>query len=211
VTVELLNYTVNRINGAKLVLDPYPHLYLTEIFEPRFYTNCILNKLPPTSAYNKYTNGRHQIHIAGRQGHGPQGQNRLGRPEGKLDKAKAKLLDVAFWTDFAKLFASQELTRAWLQKFYPTLRHRDLMRRLQDMPKNFFYSMALGRDLRGYSIGPHTDTADKWVTTLYYLPRCVCVSHATEAALLVGSARTSLALCGCPSTSAAACSAVHHS
>ena len=65
--MELLNYTVNRINGAKLVLDPYPHLYLTEIFEPRFYTNCILNKLPPTTAYNKYTNGRHQIHIAGRQ------------------------------------------------------------------------------------------------------------------------------------------------
>ena len=44
---------------------------------------------------------------------------------------------------------------------------------MQDMPKNYFYSMALGRDLKGYSIGPHTDTADKWVTTLYYLPRYV--------------------------------------
>jgi hypothetical protein len=31
----------------------------------------------------------------------------LGRPEGKLDRAKARLLDVPFWTDFAKLFASQ--------------------------------------------------------------------------------------------------------
>jgi len=40
-------------------------------------------------------------------------------------------MDVPFWTDFAKLFASQELTRAWLNKFYPTLRHRDLMRRMQ--------------------------------------------------------------------------------
>ena len=57
---------------------------------------------------------------------------------------------------------------------------------MQDMPKNYFYSMALGRDLKGYSIGPHTDTADKWVTTLYYLPRyvlsrsvCVCLCTLT--------------------------------
>jgi hypothetical protein len=73
--------------------------------------------------------------------------------------------------------AGQELTLAWLHKFYPTLRNRDLMERMRNMPKNYFYSMALGRDLRGYSIGPHTDTADKWVTTLYYLPRYDLTPH----------------------------------
>lgn len=41
--------------------------------------------------------------------------------------------------------AGQELTLAWLHKFYPTLRNRDLMERMQNMPTNFFYSMALVR------------------------------------------------------------------
>ena len=98
--------------------------------------------------------------------------DRVGRPKGSLDPGKAKLMDVRFWTDFAKLFANKELGQTWLAKFYPTLQYRNIERRM-DVPwgKNYWYTMSLGRDLKGYSIGPHTDTADKWVTTLYFLPK----------------------------------------
>eukprot|EP00976_Prorocentrum_cordatum_P091988 1188745-Prorocentrum_minimum.AAC.2 len=41
-TQALLDYTINRIRTAELHLDPYPHLYLTKIFEPSFYQNCLL-------------------------------------------------------------------------------------------------------------------------------------------------------------------------
>jgi hypothetical protein len=67
-------------------------------------------KLPPTAAYTKlpHTLGeRFFLHIAGRQGHGPQGMSRRGELGGKLDQAKARLVDVPFWTEFAQLFASQ--------------------------------------------------------------------------------------------------------
>jgi hypothetical protein len=49
VNVALLNYTVNRINEAKLVLTPYPHVYITDIFDPRFYRDCILVRFPSPS------------------------------------------------------------------------------------------------------------------------------------------------------------------
>lgn len=42
----LLSYTVNRINEAKLVMTPYPHVYITDIFEPNFYRDCILVRCP---------------------------------------------------------------------------------------------------------------------------------------------------------------------
>eukprot|EP00959_Pyramimonas_sp_CCMP1952_P277100 5792474-Pyramimonas_sp.AAC.1 len=97
--------------------------------------------------------------------------DRVGRPKGKLDAAKAKLMDVGFWTEFAKLFANKELGQTWLAKFYPTLQYRKIEQRMNQWGKSYWYTMSLGRDLKGYNIGPHTDTADKWVTTLFYLPK----------------------------------------
>lgn len=130
-------------------------------------------RLPPTEAYQQLPNNRNrnQIPISGKYGHGPAGMNRVGRPEGSLDPKKARLMDVEFWTNFAKLFGSEPMMKTWLSKFYPTLQHRSVAARVGNMRKNYYYVMALGRDLRGYSIGPHTDTADKWVTTLFYLPK----------------------------------------
>jgi len=172
-TQSLLDYTIERIRNAQLHLDPFPHLYLTKIFEPTFYQNCLLARLPPTQAYEQLPNNRdrNQIPLAGKFGHGPQSMDRVGRPKGSLDAKKAKLMDVRFWTEFARLFANKELGQTWLAKFYPTLQHRNIERRINTWGKSYWYTMSLGRDLKGYSIGPHTDTADKWVTTLYYLPK----------------------------------------
>lgn len=41
-TSALLNYTLRRIQNAKLSLEPYPHLYVNHVFEPSFYKECIL-------------------------------------------------------------------------------------------------------------------------------------------------------------------------
>ena len=56
---------------------------------------------------------------------------------------------------------------------------------------NFWYTLALGRDLRGYNIGPHTDTSDKWVTTLYYLPDSNAQTELGTAVVASKSGRTS--------------------
>mmetsp|Transcript_40061 Transcript_40061/g.55664 ORF Transcript_40061/g.55664 Transcript_40061/m.55664 type:complete len:457 (+) Transcript_40061:219-1589(+) len=170
---KLLNYTINRIQSTPLVLEPYPHLYVTKVFEPNFYQNCLLPRLPPNEAYSPLPNNpdRTQIPFSGKYGYGPQAMNRVGRPIGELEPEKAAVMDVDFWTNFGKLFASEQMIKVWLFKFYPTTKNRDVMKRLKKIDKTYWYMMSLGRDLRGYSIGPHTDTADKWVTTLYYLAR----------------------------------------
>jgi len=172
-TQKLLDYTIQRIRNAELHLDPYPHLYLTRVFEPSFYQNCLLARLPPTAAYEQLPNNRdrNQIPISGKFGHGPQAMDRVGRPKGKLSGAKAKLMDVQFWTEFGRLFANKQLGQTWLQKFYPTLQYRKIEDRINNWGSQYWYTMSLGRDLKGYNIGPHTDTADKWVTTLFYLPK----------------------------------------
>ena len=40
-----------------------------------------------------------------------------------------------------------------------------------DMLSDSYYFMELTRDVKGFSVGPHTDSQAKWVTTLFYLPR----------------------------------------
>ncbi|KAK3260133.1 hypothetical protein CYMTET_30894 [Cymbomonas tetramitiformis] len=181
ITKELLAYTVNRIQSTKLSMDPYPHIYISGIFEPQFYNDCILKKLPKTDTYESLPNNRDRklIPFTGKWGSGPRGMNRVGRPQGKFPEEKAAKLDVDFWTKFGETFGGSEMVRSWVDKFHPTLQHR---RNMADrvgpaqkvspslIEKKFWYTLSLGRDIKGYNIGPHTDTSDKWVTTLYYLP-----------------------------------------
>ena len=35
---------------------------------------------------------------------------------------------------------------------------------------DFYYELSMNRDLKGYGIKPHTDSSNKWVTTLFFLP-----------------------------------------
>ena len=83
-------------------------------------------------------------------------------------KADARhYIDQDFWEDWARFFGGREIMQAWLVKFkrVVTKRNLDYTTRSQ-----FYYFMELNRDITGYTIGPHTDSENKWVTTLYYLP-----------------------------------------
>lgn len=108
--------------------------------------------------YNRLPNDRYQLTVQGKY-FGP----------GKKRNPKIPIKSRHFWNDFAVAFGGEAMVRLWLEKFDATLRHRQFQYR--EAPKAFYYSFDIGRDKRGYEIGPHTDTMDKWVTTLYYLPR----------------------------------------
>lgn len=76
-----------------------------------------------------------------------------------LRQIDQKKLNAAFWKDFAQKFSGPDITRVWLNKFQSTVGNREI-----DWRKNedkFWYSLKLGRDFKGYEIGPHTDTLDK--------------------------------------------------
>lgn len=115
--------------------------------------------------YNRLPNDRYQLTIQGKY-FGP----------GRKRNPKIPVKSRHFWNDFAVAFGGEAMVRLWLEKFDVTLRHRQFSHR--DAPKAFFYSFDIGRDKRGYEIGPHTDTMDKWVTTLFYIPRSSAQSQA---------------------------------
>ena len=108
--------------------------------------------------YTRLPNDRYQLTVQGKY-FGP----------GKKRNPKIPARSRQFWNDFAVGFGGDAMVRTWLNKFDVTLRHRQFAH--QDAPKAFYYSFDIGRDKRGYEIGPHTDTMDKWITTLFYLPR----------------------------------------
>ena len=165
---------------SALTMKPYPHLYVKPVFRPDFY-NCIMSHIPPSSiterVYNRLPNDRYQLTIQGKY-FGP----------GKKRNPKIPTRSRHFWNDFAVAFGGEAMVRLWLEKFDVTLRHRQFSYR--DAPKAFYYSFDIGRDKRGYEIGPHTDTMDKWVTTLYYLPRSAAQSSAGTCVVKSKSGKT---------------------
>lgn len=161
---EYVQYTLDRIANAPLNMVPYPHVYITKIFHQEFYA-CLLAHLPERSVtdevYSRYKKTqRYQMEFSGCT------REKFSRSS-CIDKIDQRKINATFWKDFATKFSGPEMTRVWLSKFQTTVGNREV-----DWRKNedqFWYSLKLGRDFKGYEIGPHTDTLDKWVTTLYYL------------------------------------------
>eukprot|EP00740_Mantoniella_antarctica_P002682 CAMPEP_0181361166 /NCGR_PEP_ID=MMETSP1106-20121128/7121_1 /TAXON_ID=81844 /ORGANISM="Mantoniella antarctica, Strain SL-175" /LENGTH=191 /DNA_ID=CAMNT_0023474621 /DNA_START=609 /DNA_END=1184 /DNA_ORIENTATION=- len=83
---------------------------------------------------------------------------------------------IRFWSDFSQAVEEQNLKGAWLEKFDQVLKKRPTSKQATSdviasaQSAKSFYRLDLNRDLGGYSIGPHTDTLGKLITTLYYLP-----------------------------------------
>mmetsp|Transcript_10109 Transcript_10109/g.21074 ORF Transcript_10109/g.21074 Transcript_10109/m.21074 type:complete len:295 (-) Transcript_10109:427-1311(-) len=164
----LYNYTLNKVQTAKIALKPFPHVYIKDIFKPSFYP-CILNKLPDgtvnhaDSPYSKDKSQRYLVKLMGRAG-----QPLLDTNDRDFSEAAAQAIDFKWWSDFGQLLATRELARAWVKLFDTTTGRR--YNETATPTIKWMYRMELSRDMSGYRIGPHTDTDKKWVTTLYYLP-----------------------------------------
>ncbi|KAK3267181.1 hypothetical protein CYMTET_24249 [Cymbomonas tetramitiformis] len=165
IDLELYNYTLNKVKNAKVLKEPFPHVFIEDIFQPDFYP-CILNKLPDgkrRGPYKSFKSERYLVKLADRTGVQLQPGARDYR------EATAKALDINFWTEFTEMFANPELGRQWVETLGASTSKR-YDPQGEDKKIRFVYRMDLSRDLSGYEIGPHTDTDFKWVTTLFYLP-----------------------------------------
>ncbi|KAK3263080.1 hypothetical protein CYMTET_28096 [Cymbomonas tetramitiformis] len=186
-----LEYTINRLRNSTVSMSPYPHLHVVDVFEPGYYSNCILHYMPPDNlpatedVYSKINKNqpRYGLKIAGQRGPGVLGHQRSteGSPFKPLTGAILKNAEPTqsggagfvhqFWVEFGKAFGSAELRDLFLDKFAPTLKTRGINLDVVKKNKNAFFALDLSRDLAGYAIGAHTDSRSKLVTTLFYLPR----------------------------------------
>ena len=164
VTAEDGAYTVNRIRTAKLSRNPYPHVYIKDVYPPRVYA-CMRRYMPggddadSLTGIMKRTQKKPRFAIPLRDAKGP------FKNTARNTVVKA-LPNPDFWHAFAWHLGSNKVKEAWLYVFRQTLNKRVGRMRSNKM----YYSMDLTRDLTGYNIRPHRDTPNKYVTTLYYLP-----------------------------------------
>lgn len=152
-----LPHVIERLRASEVLLDPYPHYYLEDVF-PNEYYQSMLRCLPGSDVYEnlyvvtdlKLDHFRH-------------------RDQRDLNEGWADLLpdDIrSFWAAFNEWFMGPELARTVLHTFAGPMRERFGDER--SWPEVSIEAQFI-RHRAGYFLGPHSDLYTKLVVLLLYL------------------------------------------
>ena len=140
-----------RIGEAPLRNDPFPHLYVDQVFPGEFHA-ALRAALPPDDAYGSLSD---------------LGAVAPGRyPERGIIPLGGDSLD-AVWQGLAGWLLGREFMDLMLRRFDRVIgaRLRRRSGRATLLPEAF-----LVRDRRDYALGPHTDAPEKLLSGLFYIP-----------------------------------------
>jgi hypothetical protein len=150
----------SAIKGAKLIEDPFPHLYATEVFPADFYRHLI-DSLPPAESYKQYSerySARYALDIT-------------------ANSVKGLKDGSDFWIAFESWLNSTELLNALFGKF------GDRMKSCYELRKKWIDEATtadgvivssqslLCRDFANFAMDPHTDAAPKLVVGIFYFSK----------------------------------------
>ena len=159
ITAHEMKYTIEKIRSARIIKSPFPHVFIENIYAQRVYS-CMLKSMPQegsegngTSLLQTQKKPRFAIKL------------RAGNDQILVSSRTKGLPDWKFWVSYTKILGGSQVAQAWVKIFYSTLKLRGI-----PLSTKVGYSLDLNRDLAGYYIAPHTDSVNKLVTTLYYLP-----------------------------------------
>jgi hypothetical protein len=152
-----LTYVIDRLRTANVLLDPYPHYYIEDVF-PNDYYQSLFTQLPDSSIYDnlfavtdlKFDHFRHR--------------DQRDLNEGWTEMVPDEIRN--FWIDFNRWFMGPELAQAVLRTFAEPLRERfgD-----QDVWPEVSVEAQFIRHRAGYFLEPHSDLYTKVVVLLFYL------------------------------------------
>jgi hypothetical protein len=145
-----LDHFIQRLEAAKVDLDPFPHFYLENVFPDDYYQELLRN-LPSTEVYdNLYEVTDLKLdHFRNR--------NQRDMDAGWTDRLPSEL--QPFWTSFNNWFLGPELAQAVLSSFRS---------QRASWPEVSVESQFI-RHRAGYFLGPHSDLYTKLVVLLIYL------------------------------------------
>ena len=155
-TDELVARIVRRIRDAEVDDVPSPNIFMEDMLPANVYRE-LLARLPGDEVLDPID---HPDAIAE---DGRRTRYLLDLTPASLERLKPE--DRPFWEAMIAVFTASEITDAIVEKYKPTLRARfgDAIPQLVAVP-------ILYRDLPGYRIGIHPDTAAKIATMQFYLP-----------------------------------------
>lgn len=160
-----LNHVVERLRATEVMLDPYPHYYLEDVF-PVDYYQALLGYLPGSNVYQnlfevsslKLDNFRHR--------------DQRDLNEGWTETLPHELR--TFWNDFNEWFLGSQLAQNVLDSFAEALRPR--IGEKQSWP-DVSVEAQLIRHRAGYFLKPHSDLHTKLAVLLVYLAPDESATH----------------------------------
>jgi hypothetical protein len=162
-------HVVSRLASAPLRAQPFPHVYVEDVFPQDFYDDMIA-RLPRDESYTRLVD-------TGRvtKAYSPERLCFFGT---QSDPAAPDDAGSTFWTGLLQALVHDDLTHAMLAKFQASIKDRFASAgagrgmQLQCRSETF-----LMRDLTNYELGPHTDTPSKLISALFYLAQDDTAPH----------------------------------
>lgn len=156
-------HVLYKVANAPISPFPFPHIYVRDVFPGDFYRE-LRARLPPAESFK-------DLKALGRVGSGYP-DTRLVMPVTRENvQALAEPLR-SFWDELAQwlLGGFGQMVLAKFAQF--------LNQRFGDIRKMEFYDEALVvQDYTSYSLGPHTDSPQKVLSFLFYLPADDSLAH----------------------------------
>jgi hypothetical protein len=152
-----LAHVVDRLRASEVVLEPYPHYYLENVFPDDFY-QALLSHLPGSTAYQNL------FEVTTLKLDHFRYRDQRDLSDGWTEKLPAELKD--FWNRFNEWFLGPDLAEAVLDSFAEPLRAR--LGDKESWPAVSVESQLI-RHRAGYFLGPHSDLHTKLVVLLVYL------------------------------------------
>ncbi len=161
----VLAHVVERLSGAFVKPDPYPHFYIDKLFPEEFYEQ-LLEHLPDTSSYQPLSS-TDKVHPGTYA-------TRFVLPLEEKKICSLPFPQFLFWSKFAAAISGSKWRSLLLEKFGP-----DIKKRFGVHYENVTFSSTaeLVQDYTNYSIGPHTDHPIRVITLLFYFPRFADKCH----------------------------------
>lgn len=164
-TASSLAHVVGRLRETEVILDPYPHYCIENLF-PDDYYQALLKNLPGSASYQnlfevttlKLDHFRHR--------------DQRDMNPGWTDDLPPE--QKAFWDSFDSWFLAADLAQAVLQTFPEQMRGR--FGEKDSWPEVSVESQLI-RHRAGYFLGPHSDLHTKLVVLLIYLAPDESAAH----------------------------------
>ena len=155
-----LDYTLLQIERAPIRLEPYPHLYIRNIF----HRDCYAKLTEAWPSLERFEGQQESSHSE-MECPVPDLRRILLTEDVELVTEEPKFQD--FWRSFDKMIRGEELSRALVKRASPAiLEVRD------DLPEQVTITphSTLEWDLDGFQVTPHLDDRRYLLTCLFYAP-----------------------------------------
>lgn len=156
------DHVIGRIEATPVGQEPFEHLYVEEVFPPDFYAE-LQRQMIPNAGYRR-------LNQTGRVSEAYSSARLCLFPQ-DLATIEATPAQKDFWRELFAAFDQSAFRQVWLRTFKGAVkRHvKSVAPQKKSSVPTAFSEVFLMRDLETYALGPHTDSAQKLVSVLFYL------------------------------------------